>query len=169
MKIIECTPNRLLFLLFGLWKRYDPVNNSGHPYNTIIIESEGVRIARRNNFALAGIVVAAFLAGAKPQDIEIFGASGNGTRGAITVCLMIIVCHAYWYFMRWHHLFEDNRIQTSAAPLDHPGLPFSGEEQRTYRQKSAALYANRACFVLVMLSTCFSVWWGFSTILNGIT
>lgn len=167
MKIIECTPNRLLFLLFGLWKRYDLGNNSGQLHT--IIESEGVRIARRNNFALAGIVVAAFLAGANPQDIEIFGASGNGTRGVITVCLMIIVCHVYWYFMRWHHLFEHDRIQTAAAPLEHPGLPFSGEDQIIYHQKSAALYANRACFVLVLLSTCFSVWWGFSTILDGIT
>ena len=83
-----------MFLILGLWQSYDPGNNEGHPDDRIQ-EGEGARIARRNNLALAGIVVAAFMAVAEPQDLEVFGVTANGTMGVLTACIIALACHAY--------------------------------------------------------------------------
>ena len=69
----KCTSSRAMFLILGLWQTYESGNGEGHGDDRIQ-ESEGARIARRNNLALAGIVVAACMAGTGPQDLEVFGA-----------------------------------------------------------------------------------------------
>lgn len=148
-----------MFLVLGLSKNYDPGDNSGHAEDRIQ-ECEGARIARRNNLALAGIVVAAFMAGAGPQDLEVFGVKASGTMGVLTACTMVLACHAYWYFMRWHHLADDAVILVFSVAMNHPPLPFRQEGPRMLRQKLAALFANRACFLLVAMSAAISVWWG---------
>ena len=159
MNVFSCTSSRLMFLILGLWNSYDPGNDKGHRDDRIQ-ECEGARIARRNNLALAGIVVAAFMAGAGPQDLEVFGVTASGTMGALTACIMVLACHAYWYFMRWHHLADDAVILVFSVTMNHPPLPFRQEGPRMLRQKSAALFANRACFLLVAMSVAISVWWG---------
>ena len=148
-----------MFLILGLWTAYDPGEGAGHPDDRIQ-ESEGTRIARRNNFALAGIVSAAFLAGAGPQDLEVFGVKPNGTNGVLTVCIMVLACHAYWYFMRWHHLADDAEILLYSSKHDLPPMPLLQDGPRMLRQKSAALFANWACFLLVAMSVAISVVWG---------
>lgn len=156
-----------MFLILGLWNSYDPGDNTGHPDDRIQ-EGEGARIARRNNLALAGIVVAAFMAGAGPQDLEVFGVTASGTMGVLTACVMVLACHAYWYFMRWHHLADDAVILVFAVTKTHPPLPLRQEGPRMLSQKSATLFANRTCFLLVAVSTAISVWWGVGAVAGGV-
>lgn len=73
---------------------------------------------------------------------------------------MILACHAYWYFMRWHHLSEDTKLLVFSVTLNHAPLRFWNAGSRMLIQKSAARCANQACFLLVALSTAISVWWG---------
>jgi len=160
------TSSRSMFLILGLWNSYVPSDNTGHAEDRIQ-ECEGARIARRNNLALAGIVVAACLAGAGPQDLEVFGVKASGMRGVLTACIMVLACHAYWYFMRWHHLTEDAEILVFSATMNHVPLPLRKEGRRMLRQKSAALFANRACFLLVAMSAATSVWWGVDVVAGG--
>ena len=167
MNAFKCTSNRAIFLILGLWRTYDPGNGDGHREDRIQ-ESEGTRIARRNNLALAGIVVAACMAGAGPQDLEVFGVRAIGAMGALTVCMMVLACHAYWYFMRWHHLFDDAEILVFSVTLKHSPLPFRQEGPRMLRQKSAALFANRACFLLVAMSVAISAGWGIDAVTGDV-
>ncbi len=167
MNVLGCTSSRWRFLILGLWNNYDPGDNAGHP-NDLIQECEGARIARRNNLALAGIVVAAFMAGAGPQDLQVFGVKASGTMGVLTACVMVLACHAYWYFMRWHHLADDAVILVFAVTKTHPPLPLWQEGPRMLRQKSATLFANRACFLLVAMSAAISVWWGVGAVAGGV-
>ena len=109
---------------------------------------------------MAGIVVVACMAGAGPQDLEVFGVKANGTMGVLTACMIVLACHAYWYLMRWHHLADDAEILVFAITRSHTPLPLRQEGPRMLRQKSAALFANRACFLLVAMSAAISVWWG---------
>ncbi len=118
---------------------------------------EGVRVARRNNLALARIVMAASIAGAGPQDLEVFGVKANGTAGALTICMMVLACHAYWYFMRWHHLADDAVVLVFATPPVTVSLRH--DEPRMLTQKAAALHANRICFLLVLMSIAATVHW----------
>ena len=165
MDVFGCTSSRLMFLILGLWSSYDPGNDQGLR-DDLIQECEGARIARRNNLALAGIVVAAFMAGAGPQDLKVFGVTASGTMGVLTACIMVLACHAYWYFMRWHHLADDAVILVSPLTMSHPPLPLRQEGPRMLSQKSAALFANRACFLLVAMSAATSVWWGVGAVVG---
>ncbi|MCY4237452.1 MAG: hypothetical protein OXC93_03730 [Rhodospirillaceae bacterium] len=167
MNVFGCTSSRRGFLILGLWNCYDPGNDQGLR-DDLIQEGEGARIARRNNLALAGIVVAAFMAGAGPQDLEVFGVTASGTMGVLTACFMVLACHTYWYFMRWHHLADDAVILVFSVTLKHPPLPLQQEGPRMLSQKSAALFANRACFLLVAMSVAISVWWGVSAVAGGV-
>lgn len=167
MNVFRRTSSRSMFLILGLWNSYDPGDDQGHPDDRIQ-ECEGARIARRNNLALAGVVVAAFMAGAGPQDLEVFGVKASGTMGVLTACVMVLACHAYWYFMRWHHLSEDAEILVFAVTKSHAPLPYWKEGPRMLRQKSAALFANRACFLLVALSTTISVCWGTDAVVGSV-
>ncbi len=156
-----------MFLILGLWRTYDPGNGDGHDEDRIQ-ESEGARIARRNNLALGGIVVAACMAGAGPQDLEVFGVRANGAMGVLTVCIMVLACHTYWYFMRWHHLFDDAEILVFSVTMNHAPLPFRQEGPRILRQKSAVMFANRVCFLLVAMSFVISVGWGVDAVTAGV-
>ncbi|MCY4288766.1 MAG: hypothetical protein OXC63_09260 [Aestuariivita sp.] len=118
MNFFHCTSIRWLFLLFGLWKNYDPDNGSGHP-DDCILEGEGARVAHRNNLALASIVVASGLAGTGPQDLEVLGTKTREPQAAIVVCLMLVIYHGYWYFMRFQHLLDDAKILVFSVTLNH--------------------------------------------------
>ncbi len=167
MNVFGCTSSKWMFLILGLWRSYDPGNNDGHP-DDLIQEGDGARIARRNNLALAGIVVAASVAGAGPQDLEVFGVTASGTRGVLTACSIVLACHVYWYFMRWRHLADDAVILVFPLAMHHPHLPLQEEGPRKLRQKSAALVANWACFLLVAVSAAISVWWGVGAVAGGV-
>ena len=158
MNFFHCTSIRWLFLLFGLWKNYDPDNGSGHP-DDCLLEGEGARIVRRNNLALASVVVASRLAGAGPQDLEVLGMKTGEPQAAIAVCLMLVICHGYWYFMRFQHLLDDAKILVFSVTLNHEPLSLWQEPPRQLRQKSAALIANRVCFTLVVLSMILLIEW----------
>ena len=157
-----------MFLILGLWRSYKPGDDQAGHSDDLIQEGEGARIARRNNLALAGIVVAASLAGAGPQDLEVFGVTASGTRGVLTACSIVLACHAYWYFMRWQHLADDAVILIVPLTMNHRPLPLQEEGPRMLRQKSAALLANRACFLLVAMSAAISVWWGVGAVAGGV-
>ncbi|MCY4259983.1 MAG: hypothetical protein OXC91_06935 [Rhodobacteraceae bacterium] len=164
MRVFHCTSNRPAFLLLGLWKNYDPGDGEGH-HEDRILEGEGARAARRNNLALASIVVAAGLAGAGPQDLEVFGVRADGSRAVVIVSVMLVACHVYWYVMRWQHLCDGAEILVFSMSLKHEPLSLWQESPRQLRQKSAALVANRVCFILVAISVTLSAWWGVGTLL----
>ena len=165
MNILRCTSNKLGFLVLGLWRTYCPDSDLRHPEDRLQ-ESDGVRIARRNNLALAGIVIVAFAAGTGPQELEVFGVNPIGERGVLTICFTIFACHAYWYFMRWQHLLDDANILIYSSTQSIPPQPLRYDEPRMYSQKSAALYANRVCFLLVLMSFVFLIIWGINVVTN---
>ena len=154
-----------MFLLFGLWKSYDPDNGSGQP-DDCLLEGEGARIVRRNNLALASVVVASGLADTGPQDLEVFGMKTREPQAAIVVCLMLVICHGYWYFMRLQHLLDDAKIFVFSVTLNHEPLSLWQEPPRQLRQKSAALIANRVCFTLVVLSMILLIAWAINVYLS---
>ena len=166
MKLLHCTTNRSLFLLLGLSTRYIPDDDSGHDCD-YIQESEGARIARRNNLALAGLVVASALIGAGPQDLDVFGMKASDPTAALVVYIMVIACHIYWYLMRWQHLCDDAEILVFSTIMGQPPLLLREESPRRLRQKSAVLVANQVCFVLVVLSVVISVLWGIRLLGGG--
>ncbi len=108
------------------------------------------------------------MAGAGPQDLEVFGVKASGAMGVLTACVMVLACHAYWYFMRWHHLSEDAEILVFSVTMHHGPLPIRQEDPRMLRQKLAALFANRVCFLLVVASAAVSVWWGVDAVTGSV-
>lgn len=56
----------------------------------------------------------------------------------------------------------------AAGTVSHPPLPLKQEGPRMLRQKSAALFANRACFLLVVISAAIAVWWGVGAVIGRV-
>ena len=58
-----------------------------------------------------------------------FGALANGATGVLTVCIMVLARHAHWYFMRWHHLFDDAEILVFSVAINHAPCLFDRKVQ----------------------------------------
>lgn len=157
--LFNITKKLFWFQFLGLCKKYKPKSQFKQTTYTLE-ESVGARIARRNNLALAAIVIVGFMAGADPQELELFGLKVDETRGVYIICGTTILLHFYWYCMRYIHLYDDSEFREYCESKSNDTQKILKIDDRMIlNQETASLVKNWICFLLVSISIIFIFCW----------
>ena len=103
---------KVLFLTFGLWPVLRMAEKGAWP----LVEPDGARTARRNIIGLSAILILAGLAGVNQGDLTLFGLDLDaGGRGAIVAVVGTGAAQMYWYFMKYRHMRDDAKANSSVS------------------------------------------------------
>ncbi len=118
---------QILFLLLGLERKspsFPITKTTFASVQRVKTESldklDKARVCRRNILALASVVVVAKVAGADPQDLEIFGVQPSNEWGVRILGATVVLVHLYWYVLRYFHMqdqYKDTTLVISRADL----------------------------------------------------
>lgn len=153
---------RILFLSLGLTRAHPP---RGHlrerKLRETLLEPQGTKTCRRNILALSSVLVVAGLAGAEPQDLQVFGITASGNRGIAVIGVAVILLQIYWFIQKYLHLEEDGVIER--LPADSlPGaerLKITGRNELALVRRDTDLVSNWAAFGLTLAAWGFIGYW----------
>ena len=121
------------------------------------MEPEGSKNGRRKILVLSSMLVIAGVAGADPRELIVFGIAPSEDWGVTVLGLVAMLAHLYWYFLRYHHLKEDGKIEMEPSAKfrllnlrdKHPGIIW----------READLLSNRVAFAMTWLAWGFVIYW----------
>jgi len=124
------------------------------------VETNGLRTSRRNIIALGSFVVLAGLAGANPQQLDVFGVKpGDGSWGATVLASAIVFAQLYWYSLKFFHSIQEGTA--GGDVLEDEGIDAIDGKTTRHRifrkaltQKTANWSSNCVAFYLTLASWC---------------
>ena len=145
-----------LFHTFGFRRQYGHASAEHYSF----VETNGLRTSRRNIIALASFVVLAGLAGANPQQLDVFGVRpSDGPWGATVLAAAVVFAQLYWYCLKFFHSIQEGAAGDDV--LEYEGIDTVNGKTKRHRifrkaltQKTANWSSNCVAFYLTLASWC---------------